>query len=91
MLKQEYKNLLSCGCPHVTLVNLQLSLQTAKCLFARPVVQIAPVLAVLREMVGQRSTRTWAGKLPRKVFLIWSSRHKAEFTILDEPLVAAAL
>jgi hypothetical protein len=56
--------------------------------------QISPVLSMLRGLVEARSSVKSgdAEQLegPKRVVMVWAARHKAEFTILDESVLAAA-
>ena len=62
--------------------------------FQETVLQISPVLSMLRGLVEARSSTKSedsgqpAG--PKRVVMVWAARHKAEFTILDESVLAAA-
>jgi hypothetical protein len=57
-------------------------------------VQISPVLSMLRGLVEARSSTKSedGGRLagPKRVVMVWAARHKAEFTILDESVLATA-
>ena len=59
-----------------------------------PCVQISPLLSMLRGLVEARSSASSevGGQLtgPKRVVMVWAARHKAEFTILDESVLAAA-
>lgn len=58
-----------------------------------PLPQISPVLSMLHELVAERRART-AGEGPRpgphRVIMVWASRQQAEFTLLDQAVIAAA-
>lgn len=53
---------------------------------------ISPVLAMLHGLVADRSGDKGAAPFagPKRVIVLWASRHKAEFTILDEAIISAA-
>lgn len=55
-------------------------------------VGVAPVLSIIRRLAARREQGAGepATGLPQHVRLVWTVRHKSEFTILDQAVLAAA-
>ena len=48
------------------------------------------MLSIIRQLAARRELKAGAAGLPQHVRLVWTVRHKSEFTILDQAVLAAA-